>query len=107
MQDIEVIARSVIMRGDKILLAHAKGSPNTFLPGGHIEKGEFTRDALKRELMEELGVEASIGEYIGTLEYIYKKIDGEKVQEINIIFNADIGGEEVRYTRCCFGDWER
>ena len=96
MQDIEVIARAVVMQGDKILLAQAKGSLNMFLPGGHIEKGEFAREALRRELAEELGLDADIGEYIGTLEYIYSKKNGEQIQEVNIIFKVSIASQEVK-----------
>ena len=90
MQDIEVITRAFIMKDDKILLAHAKGAYNTFLPGGHIEKGEFARDALVRELGEELGVNSHVGDFIGVLEYFYWLKDDSEVQEINILFSAEL-----------------
>ena len=53
---IEFIARAVIQKEDSFLLAHEIGEPNTFLPGGHIEYGDFSDTALRRELKEELGV---------------------------------------------------
>lgn len=40
----------------KVLLAQAIGEKNTFLPGGHIEFGESAKDALVREIEEELGL---------------------------------------------------
>ena len=40
-------------------------------PGGKIEAGETPAEALKREIMEELDVEISVGELIGTIEYDY------------------------------------
>lgn len=40
-------------------------------PGGKIEKGETPKDALKREIMEELDTEISVGELIDTIEYDY------------------------------------
>ena len=43
-----------------------------FLPGGEIEEGENHQTALARELMEELGMSASLGQYYGQAdEYFY------------------------------------
>lgn len=57
----------------KIILVQA---PNGawFLPGGEIEAGENHLTALERELIEELGFSATIGQYYGQAdEYFYSR----------------------------------
>ncbi len=40
-------------------------------PGGKIEEGETPKEALKREIREELDTEILVGELIDTIEYDY------------------------------------
>jgi ADP-ribose pyrophosphatase YjhB (NUDIX family) len=55
------------------------------LPGGHLEFNENLKNALKREIMEEVAIECVIGEYIGCIENQW--IENNIVnQEINHIF---------------------
>lgn len=64
----EVVAAAVIRDG-LLLLAQRTRPPELAglweLPGGKVEDGETAGDAVRRELFEELGVEARAGERIG------------------------------------------
>ena len=56
--------RAVITYQAKLLLVQHQGYNTWCLPGGGIEAGEGLKDALKRELFEELGVHADIGKLL-------------------------------------------
>lgn len=40
-------------------------------PGGKVEEGETPEEALKREILEELETEITVGELVDTIEYDY------------------------------------
>jgi len=59
-------------------------------PGGKIEEGEQPRDALRRELEEELGIEATIGEEVSRIRHEYP--NGAAV-ELRFFVVREYGGE--------------
>jgi len=71
---VEVVA-AVIERGDLILIGQRKPRGRHGLkwefPGGKAEPGEESRAALVRELREELGIEARIGDEIARYDFSY------------------------------------
>jgi 8-oxo-dGTP diphosphatase len=82
----ELIARAVIIHRGKILLCRMKSKGHYFFPGGHVEFGEDIREALRREIREELGVSlGKILQFIGIGENTYR--DGVELHhELNIVF---------------------
>ena len=85
---IENIVRALIFRGDKdeILLARQKGADYTFLPGGHIEFGETSKQALDREMIEEIGTEGFMGIPLFTIENLFTDKDNKPYHEIAYYF---------------------
>ncbi|HVO62702.1 MAG TPA: (deoxy)nucleoside triphosphate pyrophosphohydrolase [Terriglobales bacterium] len=67
---------ALIMQKGKILVCqrtrHQTMPLKWEFPGGKIETGEQPRDALRRELDEELGIDAKIGEEVARIEHKYK-----------------------------------
>lgn len=78
MKTIKVVAaviKAVNKNGEDIIFATQRGygefKDAWEFPGGKIEEGETPQEALKREIMEELDTEISVGELIDTIEYDY------------------------------------
>lgn len=86
---IETIARGVCVRDGKLLLCRAKGGKTAYLPGGHIEFGETGREALVREVKEELGIASETGEFLGALENSFIQ-NGRPHAEINLIYELKL-----------------
>ncbi len=69
------VVAALIFNGDQILACqrtrHQPMPLKWEFPGDKIEEGEQPRDALRRELEEELGIEASIGDEVARIQHEY------------------------------------
>lgn len=86
---IETIARGVCIAGGKILLCRAKGGSTSYLPGGHVEFGETGREALKREIREELGLDCAVGRFLGVVENAFTQ-HGKPHAEVNLVYELKL-----------------
>ncbi len=70
------VAAGLIVRGDELLICqrtrHQPMPLKWEFPGGKIEHGEQPRDALVRELDEELGIRATVGDEVARIRHVYR-----------------------------------
>jgi 8-oxo-dGTP diphosphatase len=70
-----LVVAGIITRGDRILICQRRSSDAYGLqwefPGGKVEPGEQMQDALRRELQEELEIQAEIGPEVFRLRHQY------------------------------------
>ena len=76
MKQIEVVA-AIIRDGEGRVFATQRGYGEWKdwweFPGGKIEPGETPKEALKREIREELSAEIEVGTFLCIVEYDYPK----------------------------------
>ena len=71
----QVVAAFIIQNGKVLICQRTAHQPMALkweFPGGKIEEGEQPRDALRRELEEELGINAVIGNELVRIRHVYK-----------------------------------
>jgi len=87
-EEIHVLARAIICLDNKLLVTTDTARNVSFLPGGHIHYGEKAKDALKRELKEELGIELEVNKLLGVIEAGWD-YQGSLHHEYNLIFQVN------------------
>jgi len=101
------VVAALIVKDGRILICqrtrHQTMPMKWEFPGGKVEAGEQPRDALRRELEEELGIEAEIGEELTSIRHQYS---GGGAVELRFYVVRQYGGElqnrifrEVQWTK--------
>lgn len=74
-KNIEVVAAIIQSGGKYFTTQRGYGDWKDWweFPGGKIEAGESHKDALRREIREELATEIEVGSLLTTVEYDYPK----------------------------------
>ena len=75
--------KQVLVSDEKI-----RGDFFTKFPGGGLEFGEGTRDCLKREFMEEMGLNVEVGDHIYTTDFYQMSAFNPSQQIISIYYFA-------------------
>jgi ADP-ribose pyrophosphatase YjhB (NUDIX family) len=82
-------ARAVVVKDSKFLLVRQTYYKGWFLPGGAVDRGESFEEAVKRELLEECGIESKATMLLGV--YLNKK--GRRDDHIGIYVVSEFSGD--------------
>ena len=91
---MKIVVAALIVQQSKLLICqrtrHQAMPLKWEFPGGKVETGEQPTDALRRELEEELGINAQIGDEVERLRYSYK---GGLEVELRFFLVSEFAGE--------------
>jgi acetyl-CoA carboxylase carboxyl transferase subunit beta len=94
---VPAVAALVVDDAGRLLLARRAHEPDAGLwdtPGGFLDEGEDPVDGLRRELLEEAGVEIEVGAFFGMyLDRYGSEQDAPYV--LNLVWQASIVGGEL------------
>lgn len=71
------VTAAIIEKDGKFLIARKRVGALAGMwefPGGKIEPGESPEECLKREILEEFGMEITVGQHLATSQYTYPHI---------------------------------
>lgn len=88
---VRVKVRAVIWVDGHVVVNRVarNGRPHVSLPGGRVHERESVLDALRREVLEEVGLDVEPGELLCAAEVL----SGARRQDIELIFAASVRGE--------------
>ena len=87
---------AIIVFGNKLLTLKNDLTPYYFLPGGRVKLDERAESAIKRELKEELDVDAKIIRPLWLVEsFFYEDTTKEKFHELCIYFLVDASNTDL------------
>ena len=103
---MQKVTAAVIEKEGAVLIARRKKNGRFGglweFPGGKLEPGETPEDGLRRELEEELGLETSVGPFLGGFPYVSADLAIELLAYRVAILGGEIvltDHDEIRWVR--------
>jgi 8-oxo-dGTP pyrophosphatase MutT (NUDIX family) len=77
---------AVIWVGERVVVdsTQRQGGTHLRLPGGRVNERESVIDALRREVLEEVGIEVDVGELL----FVAEVVSGARIQDVELVFET-------------------
>lgn len=85
---LNIRAGAIIIHNNKLLVHRNINSDHYALPGGRVAIGENSAEAIKREIVEEMGKQVEITGYISTIENFFE-MKGNNYHEIMFVHELE------------------
>ena len=89
---LNVRAAAIIIHNNKLLVHNDLNEDYYALLGGRVAIGEDSTQTIKREILEEMGKEVEITEYLATIENFFPW-EGRRTHEIQFVYRAEFTDE--------------
>lgn len=88
---------AVIIDRDRLLAMMDERSPYYYLPGGRVQMHESADEALRREVREELGVEARIIRPLWLNQgFFVEDVSGQRYHELCLYYLVDVSNTDLK-----------
>lgn len=83
----------LLKHGDKYLFVKMNQNKFFCLPGGHVELGENTEQAVLREMEEELGFKVKITRFLGEVQNLFDRKENFFIHELGFYYEVEAENE--------------
>lgn len=87
-QNFKMRVAAIIKKNNKILFTKMNNNDFYCLPGGYASLGETTKEALERELQEEIGELIKVETYQGLIENFFQNNKQKNIHELSFYYEA-------------------
>ena len=87
-QNFKMRVAGIIKKENKILFTKMNNNDFYCLPGGYASLGETTKEALERELLEEIGQPIKVETYQGFIENFFQNNKKQNIHELSFYYEA-------------------